>query len=161
MEEKRFGYNDVIQFLENTERFLKEELRKDKRNLYLMGADSAMKSTCKELERLKNIDENVAAVEVNVRVGIPYLNSAAKLEALAEEASELSKAALKLARIYRNENPTPVTKEEAIDNLNEEIADVLVCVRSLREVSPEKIKEISDNKLARWIGCLQKRYQNK
>lgn len=37
MEEKRFGYNDVIQFLENTERFLKEELRKDKRNLYLMG----------------------------------------------------------------------------------------------------------------------------
>ena len=33
MEEKRFGYNDVIQFLENTEPFLKEELRKDKRNL--------------------------------------------------------------------------------------------------------------------------------
>lgn len=161
MEEKRFGYNDVIQFLENTERFLKEELRKDKRNLYLMGAASAMKSTCKELERLKNIDENVAGVEVNARVGIPYLNSAAKLEALAEEASELSKAALKLARIYRNENPTPVTRQEATDNLNEEIADVLVCVRSLREVNPEQIKEISGNKIIRWIGRLKERYENK
>lgn len=161
MEEKRFGYNDVIQFLENTERFLKEELRKDKRNLYLMGATSAMESTCKELERLKNIDENVAGVEVNVRVGIPYLNSAAKLETLAEEASELSKAALKLARIYRNENPTPVTRQEATDNLNEEIADVLVCVRSLREVNPEQIKEISGNKTIRWIGRLKERYENK
>lgn len=161
MEEKQFGYNDVIQFLENTERFLKEELRKDKRNLYLMGATSTMKSTCKELERLKNIDENVAGVEVNARVGIPYLNSAAKLETLAEEASELSKAALKLARIYRNENPTPVTRQEATDNLNEEIADVLVCVRSLREVNPEQIKEISGNKTIRWIGRLKERYENK
>lgn len=120
-----------------------------------------MKSTCKELERLKNIDENVAGVEVNVRVGIPYLNSAAKLEALAEEASELSKAALKLARIYRNENPTPVTRQEATDNLNEEIADVLVCIRSLREANPEQIKEISGNKIIRWIGRLKERYENK
>ena len=161
MEEKRFGNNDVIRFLENTADFLNEELRKDKGNLSLMGAVSAMKSTCKELERIKSFDENVAGVEVNVRAGIPYLNSAAKLEALAEETSELSKAALKLERIYRNENPTPVTKQEATDNLNEEIADVLVCVRSLREVSPEKIKEISDNKLARWIGRLKERYRNK
>lgn len=161
MEEKRFGNNDIIRFLEDTRDFLKEELRKDKRNLYLMGYVSAMESTLKELERIKYFDENVVGVEVNVRAGIPYLNSAAKLEALAEEASELSKAALKLARIHRNENPTPVTKEKAIDNLNEEIADVLVCVRSLREVSPEKIKEISDNKLARWIGRLKERYRNK
>lgn len=161
MEEKRFGNNDIIRFLEDTRDFLKEELRKDKRNLYLMGSVSAMESTLKELERIKYFGENVVGVEVNVRVGIPYLNSAAKLEALAEEASEFSKAALKLARIYRNENPTPVTKQEATDNLNEEIADVLVCVRSLREVSPEKIKEISDNKLARWIGRLKERYRNK
>lgn len=129
--------------------------------MYLMGAVSATESTLKELERIKDFDENVAGVEVNVRAGIPYLNPAAKLGALAEDASELSKAALKLARIYRSENPTPVTKEEAIDNLNEEIADVLVCVRSLREVNPEQIKEISNNKLARWIGRLKERCQNK
>lgn len=161
MEEKRLGDNDVIRFLENARDLLKEELKKDKGNLYLMGFVSAMEFTLKELERIKDFDENVARVELDVRIGIPYLSSAAKLEDLAEEASELSKAALKLARIYRNENPTPVTKQEATDNLNEEIADVLVCVRSLREVSPEKIKEISDNKLARWIGRLKERYQNK
>ena len=115
------------------------------------------------MHRYVKVDYRALAAKVwgIARAVIPYLNSAAKLEALAEEASELSKAALKLARIHRNENPTPVTKEEAIDNLNEEIADVLVCVRSLREVSPEKIKEISDNKLARWIGRLKERYRNK
>ena len=161
MEEKHFCNNDVIRFLENTANFLNEELRKDKGNLYLMGAVSAMESARKELERIKSFDENVVGVEVNVRAGIPYLNSAAKLEALAEEASELSKAALKLARIHRNENPTPVTKEEAIDSLKEEIAGVLACVRSLREVSPDYIEEISDNKLARWIGRLKERYRNK
>lgn len=161
MEEKHFCNDDVIRFLENTANFLNEELRKDKGNLYLMGAVSAMESTRKELERIKSFDENVVGVEVNVRAGIPYLNSAAKLEALAEEASELSKAALKLARIYRNENPTPVTRQEATDNLNEEIADVLVCVRSLREVNPEQIKEISGNKTIRWIGRLKERYENK
>ncbi len=161
MEEKRLGDNDVIRFLENARDLLKEELKKDKGNLYLMGSVSAMESTLKELERIKYFDENVVGVEVNVRVGIPYLNSAAKLEALAEEASELSKTALKLARIYRNENPTPVTKEEAIDNLNEEIADVLVCIKTLREVNPEQIKKISGDKTTRWIGRLKERYENK
>lgn len=161
MEEKRFGSNDVILFLKNTANFLKEELRRDEKNLYLMGAVSAIESTCKELERIKSIHENAARIELDVKIGIPYLSSAAKLEALAEEASELSKAALKLARIYRNENPTPVTRQEATDNLNEEIADVLVCVRSLREVNPEQIKEISGNKTIRWIGRLKERYENK
>lgn len=33
-------------------------------------------------------------------------------EQLAEEATELDKAALKLARIYRGENPTPVTESQ-------------------------------------------------
>ena len=161
MEEKRFGSNDVILFLENTARFLKEELMRDEKNLYLMGAVSAIESTCKELERLKSISENTARVELDVRIGIPYLSSAAKLETLAEEASELSKAALKLARIYRDENPTPVTKEEAIDNLNEEIADVSVCIKTLREVNLEQIKKISGDKTTRWIGRLKERYENK
>ena len=40
---------------------------------------------------------------------IEKIGKPAMLEQLAEEAAELSQAALKLARVIRNENPTPVT----------------------------------------------------
>lgn len=49
----------------------------------------------------------------------------AALENLAEECSELAHAALKLARVLRNENPTPVKEEEARSNVEKELADVL------------------------------------
>lgn len=53
------------------------------------------------------------------KIGLP-----ATLEQLAEEAAELSQAALKVARIIRRENPTPVGYCQAVDNLKEEAADV-------------------------------------
>lgn len=51
---------------------------------------------------------------------------AALYESLAEEATELAQAAMKMARVLRNENPTPVTQKEAKDNLIEEYGDVLL-----------------------------------
>lgn len=54
------------------------------------------------------------------------------LEGLAEEANELSKAALKLIRaIGDSKNVTPISEEEAEANLNEEVTDVLMCLRVL------------------------------
>lgn len=48
---------------------------------------------------------------------------------LAEEAAELSKAALKYRRALGNtDNVTPVTPKEAFKNLIEEIADVRLCL---------------------------------
>lgn len=49
------------------------------------------------------------------RIGEP-----AFLEQLAEECSELAQAALKTARKYRGENPTPKTIDECYDALQEE-----------------------------------------
>lgn len=57
------------------------------------------------------------------RIGEP-----AFLEQLAEECSELAQAALKTARKYRGENPTPKTIDGCYDALQEEIADVMLCV---------------------------------
>ena len=51
---------------------------------------------------------------------------AALYESLAEEATELAQAAMKMARVLRNENPTPVTQKSAKDNLIEEYGDVLL-----------------------------------
>lgn len=57
---------------------------------------------------------------------LSVLNDHELLEQLAEEAAELSQAALKLIRAsgYSN-NPTPVTEQEAEANLEEELHDVL------------------------------------
>ena len=73
------------------------------------------------------------------------------LEQLAEECAELGKAALKLARIERNENPTPVTKEEALKNLREEYTDVIQCAQELG-LKPDlvKMKEKKERFFERW-----------
>lgn len=44
---------------------------------------------------------------------------------IAEEASELAKAALKLRRAITQTNPTPVSDEEAVDSIIEEYADTI------------------------------------
>lgn len=72
---------------------------------------------------------------------IEKIGAAAMLEQLAEEATELAHAALKLARIERGENPTPVLKEDAMDHLIEEYTDVVQCAEELRLVpNREQIK---------------------
>lgn len=55
----------------------------------------------------------------------------AMLEQLAEECTELAKAALKKARILRGENPTPITAEAADASLMEEYTDVVHCAKEL------------------------------
>lgn len=59
------------------------------------------------------------------------IGKAALLEQLAEEASELAQAALKYARILRDNNPTPVTEKEACEHMTEEYTDVIHNAREL------------------------------
>lgn len=63
---------------------------------------------------------------------IEKIGTPAMLEQMAEEAAELAQAALKLARVLRAENPTPVTLEEAKMNLTEEFTDVQHCAGELK-----------------------------
>ncbi len=62
---------------------------------------------------------------------VDYIGEAALLEQTAEEASELSQACLKMARKIRGENPTPKDTNDILENLNEEIADVILCCNEL------------------------------
>lgn len=85
------------------------------------------------------------------------ISKPALLEHLAEEASELSHAALKYARVLRKENPTPVTEEQAIVKLVEEYTDVIHSALALnllfdgcqivdkQERWDNRIKEIQDD----------------
>lgn len=86
------------------------------------------------------------------------LSKATLLEQVAEERTELGHAALKLARKYRNENPTPVTEKEAYANLKEEWADVLLSMTVLDHyynMDCIELKGIMDNKYARWNQRLE------
>lgn len=75
---------------------------------------------------------------------------------LAEEASELAQAALKLRRVYDGSNPTPVKRSEAFDNLKEEIADVLLVLNVLDFVIlPHEQVQTMYFKLERWANRLK------
>ena len=75
------------------------------------------------------------------------------LAQLAEEATELAQAALKYRRAITMTNPTPVTMEEALEELREEIADVDLCLivaGDVREAADDEIYRM-EAKRARWV----------
>jgi NTP pyrophosphatase (non-canonical NTP hydrolase) len=74
------------------------------------------------------------------------LGAAALLEQLAEESTELAHAALKQARIERDENPTPVSASEAFSNLFEEVADVRLCIRAIEATQAKKKQAVQRKK---------------
>lgn len=79
---------------------------------------------------------------------------------LAEEAAELSQAALKYRRTLSNANPTPVTRHEAEKILLEEIADVKLCLHvSGFEAVRHKIQvnRTISAKAERWLDRLLRR----
>lgn len=80
------------------------------------------------------------------KIGLP-----AMLEQAAEEATEYAQACLKLARIVRDENPTPVKYGEALDNLIEEWTDQITCARELDISAQNDIMEAKQQRfLDRW-----------
>lgn len=85
-----------------------------------------------------------------------YLSPPELLAQLAEEAAELSQAALKLRRALTGINPTPVTAEEARANLVEEIADILNVSDLLLEIDDvDEIYDIVQRKRERWLKRLE------
>ena len=79
---------------------------------------------------------------------------------IAEEAAELSQAALKLRRAINGNNPTPKSKAEALNSFYEEVADVEnACDVFLTGdyAGNELIDEIAVKKLDRWLSRITKK----
>lgn len=73
---------------------------------------------------------------------------------LVEEAAELAQAALKYRRTIIGGNPTPTTREEALAQLREEIADVDLClVIAGEDITGQSTDELLQmrEKRNRWI----------
>lgn len=86
---------------------------------------------------------------VNTLLGFSEL-----LTGLAEEASELAQAALKLRRAVDGRNPTPVSAAEASEKLNEEFADVILCAAALG-IDEKGVEKYVRQKSCRWITRLE------
>lgn len=91
-----------------------------------------------------------------------YLPKTEILSQLAEEASELSQAALKLRRALDGNNPTPKSVEECEQNFVEEYADVLLCIYALFESKEYGLEKFTNeavsfvgNKKERWLKRLK------
>lgn len=85
------------------------------------------------------------------------LSVPAQYEGLAEECVELAHAALKMARIYRGEDPTPADIVEVGEKIYEEIADVLLCIKVLG-LDDADLAHRQLQKLDRWYDRLYKVY---
>ncbi len=80
-----------------------------------------------------------------------FLSLREKWGQLAEEASELSQAALKMQRLYMPVNKPRKTYEECINNVYEEIADILVSLDVIGiRTDMDEISRIRRKKERRW-----------
>lgn len=87
-----------------------------------------------------------------------HLDQDELLAQLAEEATELAQAALKLRRAYSGINPTPVTRRAAYNALLEELADVYVCIHAMRLDDCETlsmVQRVANEKMDRWAARLE------
>lgn len=81
------------------------------------------------------------------------------LRQAAEECMELGHAFLKLDRVLRGKNPTPVTAEDAWDQVLEEIADLsnaLLALELDNSLVRMQVARIMAEKQARWAERLKK-----
>lgn len=108
-----------------------------------------------EYEDFKSMYEGKNGLEA-VKILISKMDA---YEALAEEASELSKASLKaISATKLNDNPTPISFDEAQDNLREEMRDVLSCLYVLGVKIPDVEELIMGPKSIRWEKRLKKQF---
>lgn len=106
------------------------------------------------------MEQRFSDVEDMNRLIAQKLGARERLEVLAEEAAELSQAALKMIRAYKMGgavNPTPITTNEALENLFEEVADIELAVEALGfyYMSRRRISEIKEEKRKRWFERLK------
>lgn len=86
---------------------------------------------------------------------IEKIGKAAMLEQTAEECAELAKACLKYARALRQENPTPKPMHEIICNMEEETADVCICLNELSGTL------VIDSNVQKWMEIKQNRIKER
>lgn len=86
-----------------------------------------------------------------------YIGEPALFEQTAEECVELAHASLKMARLLRNENKVHgKTKNDILESVHEEIADILMTIDELRKA------ELIDNfEIEKWKATKRDRMKRR
>lgn len=104
------------------------------------------------------ITENEAEHLIKYSAGVDEI-----LCVLAEEASELAQAALKLRRVDNPSNPTVKNSHQCKENIVEEVADIYTCLKLLGFFDTHyknDMIEISKEKLFRWANRIKEARKN-
>jgi len=91
-------------------------------------------------------------MKIHKEVGLPEI-----LTAVAEEASEVAQAALKLRRTLNHEygNSTPVDFQKAVESFQEELGDFACCVNAAAvdpRIDMSKVYRTEKHKRLRWLS---------
>ena len=133
--------NDIKMLIEMPKGTLKAEVR----NNYEMPGCRCRNDT-KRVNEVSYVDDK--------RYVLEHIDRRTLLEQLAEEAAELSQAALKLIRAEKlSDNPTPANVSIASEQLNEELADVLVAADA---VGIPVLESCDNSKWRRWAARIRK-----
>lgn len=86
-----------------------------------------------------------------------HIPEACMYDQLAEECTELAKAAMKMSRILREKNPTPITREQALADIEEEYTDVYHIAVVIFGMEPD-MKQIEEKNI-RWCNRIHDKIQ--
>lgn len=115
---------------------------------------------CVVSERTSEIKKTLTDLDLQTSVVLEKLGRTELLAQLAEEAAELSQAALKLRRALDGKSPTPVAESEAMRSLQEELADVLLCA-TIVGFNEADVALTMRAKTARWTTRLKRREKDR
>lgn len=113
------------------------------------GIEDLRKATWYINDTIEELDPSVKQYSENACFVEQHLNLSDILEQLAEEASELALAALKLNRALKGTNPTPVNIAKAYNDVREEFSDVCNVMKVLKI---DKDDDICKAKMQRWAN---------
>ena len=121
-----------------------------------MAVTETQKSDIRSRIQKRELLAQVAEEAVELSLSAMDISSATDGTALAKASAKLAHSALKLRRALSFENPTPISPQEAMWKVQEEVADVLLCLDLLGiDVTDANIDLIQEEKATRWIHRLK------
>lgn len=99
--------------------------------------------------------ENETELKINIAT-----SDLALLRQIGEEAAELAQAVFKYLRTRDEESPTPVSSEDALFNILNEMADITLCNSVFLADKPDLediVIKIKSEKLSRWESRIERR----
>ena len=98
-------------------------------------------------------DKDFTEQDAKIRYVCVNVSSLSRLIQLSEECAEYIQAVSKYLRTMSQDNPTPKSEKEIIENLKEEIMDIQLCLDC---IAADMIDyKIYERKLNRWVRRLK------